>query len=122
MEVTRQSENVNIPLSQDVELWCEFKGTPSPVVRWYFKGRPVSDTNVITTTPSDRIVRGRTTLTVKNVQFEDIGAYHCVLSNYLQSVRQEVDVCGQGEPIKLNIKYLHSILIIDCEVLPYFLD
>ena len=97
VQVTDQSDNVNIPLSQDVDVWCEFRGTPSPIVQWYFKGRPVSDTNVIITTPSDRAVRGRTTLTVKNIQFKDIGAYQCVLSNYLQSVRQEVEVCGEGE-------------------------
>ena len=106
VQVTGQSGNVNIPLSQDAVLWCEFKGTPSPIVQWYFKGRPVSDANMITTTPSDRTVHGRTTLTVNNVQFEDISAYQCVLSNYLQSVHQEVDLCGEGEPIKSNIKHL----------------
>ena len=50
--------------------------------------------------PSNRTEPERTTLTVNNVQFEDIGDYQCVLSNYLQSVHQEVNVCGEGELIK----------------------
>ena len=104
-KIIGQSNNVNISLSQDVELWCEFKGTPSPIVKWYFKGRPVSDKNMITTISSDRTEHGRTTLTIKNVQLEDIGAYHCILSNYLQSVHEEVNVCGEGEPVKLYINY-----------------
>ena len=101
VQVTGQSGNVNVPLGEDdVELWCEFRGTPSPEVQWYFKGRAVYDTNMITTNPSNRMEHGRTTLTVNNIQFEDIGDYQCVLSNYLQSVHQEIDVCGEGEPIK----------------------
>ena len=101
VQVTGQSENINVPLGEDVELWCEFRGTPSPEVQWYFKGRPVSDTNMITTNPSNRTEHGRTTLIVNNIQFEDIGDYQCVLSNHLQSVHQEVNVCGEGGPTKL---------------------
>ena len=93
---------MNIPLGEDLELWCEFRGTPSPEVQWYFKGRLVSDTNMITTNPSNRMERGRTSLTIENIQFEDIGTYQCALSNYLQSIYQEIDVCAEGEPIKLQ--------------------
>ena len=96
-QITSRSSNTNFSLGGTAELWCEFKGTPSPQVQWYFKGKPISEQHVVTTNPSGGLVRGMTTLTINNFQFKDIGTYQCVASNYLQSVHQEFNLCGDGK-------------------------
>ena len=106
MRITGRSSNTNFLLGGTAQLSCEFKGTPSPQVQWYFKGRPVSDQHVITTNPSGGIVRGTTTLMISNFQFKDIGLYQCALSNYLQSVHQEFNLCGEGQYMRMYICYL----------------
>ena len=96
VQITDYSDNTNFQLGTTAELQCEFIGTPSPDVQWYFKGRPISDDSRINTIASDKLVRGTTTLTIDNLRFNEIGSYQCVLSNHLQSVRREFDVCGEG--------------------------
>ena len=66
-------------------------------MQWYFKGKLVSDQHTITTNSSGGILRGMSTLTINNFQFKDIGTYQCVVSNYLQSVHQEFNLCGDGK-------------------------
>ena len=96
MTITGQSVNTIFPLGETAELLCAFKGTPSPRVQWYFKGRPVSNRNVMTT-PSGARENGNTTLTINNLQVKDIGYYQCVLSNFLNSVHHGFDICGTSE-------------------------
>ena len=99
-QITGYSNDPMILLSGTAEIWCKFKGTPSPRVQWYFKGGLVPDQHIITTVPSNKTVHGMTTLTINNVQFQDIGSYRCVVSNYLQSVHQEFNLCGESEYYK----------------------
>ena len=108
MQITEYSSSPNVLLGGTAELWCGFRGTPSPRVQWYFKGRLVSGQHVVTTVPSNRTIHGITTLKISNAQFQDIGSYQCVVSNYLQSVHQELNLCGESE----YYKFLYIINLI----------
>ena len=82
----------------EAQLWCSFRGTPSPDVQWYFKGRPLSTSEQfsISTTASDKTIPGNTSLTIRNFQVKDVGSYQCVFTNHLASAAQDFRLCGIG--------------------------
>jgi len=109
VSITSASSNTIFTFGDEVQLWCTFRGTPSPDVQWYFKGRSLSASEQFTiqTTPSDKATPGNTSLTIRNFQVEDAGFYQCVLTNYLASAAWDFRLCGRGILLVIS---LHRIL------------
>ena len=52
---------------------CEFEGSPTPSIEWYFNGQPVPSTFGVT-------INGNT-LTIPSLQLSHSGIYQCIVSN-----------------------------------------
>ena len=52
---------------------CEFEGTPSPSIEWFFNGRPIS--------PDSGVSISENSLTVASPRVDNSGIYQCIVSN-----------------------------------------
>ena len=84
MNITRPLQDVNdrdrvIRSGRNVVYVCEYQAFPTPIVSWYYNGRPLL-------TESGVRVRGNE-MTIYNPEIRHSGIYQCILENIVDGVR-----------------------------------
>ncbi|XP_048419210.1 leucine-rich repeat, immunoglobulin-like domain and transmembrane domain-containing protein 2 isoform X1 [Stegostoma tigrinum] len=78
---TAEITNVSVPLGEEVHLFCEAKGNPTPTVWWTNGGKIIRKFNVSVTNINEETVKSE--LVIPSAHSMTEGSYICITTNYL---------------------------------------
>ena len=82
---TVEPEIQNAAENETVEFKCEAKGTPEPLIKWIFNGKPIEQA-----TPNARRFVSQNKIVIENLLKTDTGNYGCNATNALGYVYKDV--------------------------------
>uniref|UniRef100_A0A1I8QAP3 Ig-like domain-containing protein n=1 Tax=Stomoxys calcitrans TaxID=35570 RepID=A0A1I8QAP3_STOCA len=106
-KVTTHRHHVNTDIGEKAELYCDYRGEPIATTRWMKNNNIVGYSEKHMLGLSADKLFNRSTLTIYDVTFDDLGEYTCLAENTIGSSELKVQLIlepekGQFEDIKID--------------------